>query len=238
MIESDAWPSLWRRHLDKYLSKPARTGFWMDTWFGSKASSFLELGCGSGRDTVYLAEQGHTVVGTDLDAETLAELQRRFEGQGATFQPADAANLEFPDNSFDVVFHNGLWVLFEDDAFITRMLEEQVRVARKYAVIIVHNADNAQLVRSFGRRAEDDALYDIRFFNVDDVRALVEASGVRYKKMGFLKFGGRMDLLYQKKRVKKILPNIFWPVRHRAVPRLYQVEPWEKIERVACVLEL
>ncbi len=238
MINNDAWPSLWRRHLDKYLSKPARTGFWMDTWFGSRASSFLELGCGSGRDSVYLAERGHTVVGTDLDAETLAELQRRFEDKGAPFQPADAANLDFPDNSFDVVFHNGLWVLFDDDQFIHRMLEEQVRVARKYAVIIVHNAENPTLVKSFGKRAEEDELYDIRFFDHESVRAVVEASGVRYKEIEFLKFGGRMDLLYQKKRVKKFVPNVFWPVRHLAVPRLYQMESWDKIERVACVLTL
>ena len=238
MIESDAWPSLWRRHLDKYLSKPARTGFWMETWFGSRATSFLELGCGSGRDSVYLAECGHTVVGTDLDAETLSELQRRFADKGVTFQPADAANLDFPDNCFDVVFHNGLWVLFEDDNLISEMLAEQTRVARKYAVIIVHNAANPTLVKSFEKRAVDDELYDIRFFDQAAVRSVIERSGVRYKKMEFIKFGGRMDLLYQKKVVKRVLPNVFWPVRHVAVPRLYQLEPWEKVERIACVLTL
>ena len=103
MIESEAWPSLWRRHLDTYLAKPPRTGYWVHTWFGRKANSFLELGCGSGRDALYLANKGHRVVGTDLDAETLDELNRRFQKDTLSFRPADAASLDFPDDGFDVV---------------------------------------------------------------------------------------------------------------------------------------
>ena len=238
MIENEAWPSLWRRHLDQYLAKPPRTGFWIDAWFGSRADSFLELGCGSGRDSLYLAQRGHRVVGTDMDAETLSELNRRFEGQGASFRPADATNLDFDKNSFDVVFHNGLWVLFEDDDLIVQMMQEQARVAAKYAVILVHNADNQGLVDQFRRRAKDDQLYDIRFFNQDELRAIVKQAGFSDAQIKMLKFGGRMDLLYKAKRVKRVLPNIFWPVRHRAVPRLYQLEAWPRVERIACVVEL
>ena len=238
MIESSAWPSIWKRHLDGYLKKPARTGFFMDAHFGHVADSFLELGCGSGRDSVYLARQGHNVVGTDLDGETLNELQQRFAHESVAFAPADASALDFPDDSFDVVFHNGLWVLFEDDAFIERLMAEQARVARKYAVILVHNALNPALVERFRKGAETDELYDIRFFTPDDVRRLVESSGVTYKRQYTLKFGGRFDLLYSAKRVKRILPNVVWPVRHAAVPRLYQLESWSRVERVACVVEL
>ena len=82
----------------------------MHAHFGQGASSFLELGCGSGRDALYLAQQGHHVVGSDLDVQTLNELQR-FAQEPVAFVPADAAQL-VPDDAFDVVFHNGLWVLF------------------------------------------------------------------------------------------------------------------------------
>ena len=238
MIENDAWPELWRKHLDQYLAKPPRTGFWMNAHFGRRARSFLELGCGSGRDALYLSGQGHRVVGTDLDAETLEELNRRFGRDGMSFEPADATELQFGEDAFDVVYHNGLWVLFDDDAFIGKLLKEQMRVARRYAVILVHNAENEELVTRFRRRAHEDDLYDIRFFHRTELRSLVEKAGVDPDRIQMLKFGGRWDLLYQAKRVKRIIPNVFWPVRHRAVPHLYRLEDWTRVERIACVIRL
>ena len=238
MIKNEAWPKLWRRHLELYLSKPPRTGFWMNAWFGRRAHSFLELACGSGRDSVYLAQKGHEVMGTDLDAETLQTLSRRFCDERVKFQPADASALDFKDNQFDVVFHNGLWVLLEDDEAILKMLREQVRVARKYAVILVHNAENEDLMNRFQARSKSEELYDIRFFNRGELHGLISRSGIPYKRVRMLKFGGRMDLLYQAKRVKRLVPNVLWPIRHLAVPRLYQLEDWSRVERVACVVEL
>ena len=92
-------------------------------------------------------------------------------------------------------------------------------------------------MEQFHKGAQTDELYDIRFFTPDEVTQIVEASGVKHKRIYTLKFGGRMDLLYSAKRVKRILPNIVWPVRHAAVPRLYQFEAWERVERIACVVE-
>lgn len=237
MIKPGEWAGVWARHLDGYLAKPPRTGLWMQAFFGGKAHSFLELGAGSGRDSLYLADQGHQVVATDQDAETLAILQARFADRGCTFRPADALALDFPDDSFDVVFHNGLWVLFEDDAQIERMLAEQLRVARKYAVIMVHNALNPTLVDSFVRRASADPIFDIRFFTPDGLRALVEGAGVDPARITLRKFGGRFDQLYRRTRIKKVVPNLVWPVRHKAVPWLQQLDPWSKVERVACIIE-
>ncbi len=238
MIKNDAWPELWRRHLDQYLAKPPRTGFWMQAHFGRKANSFLELGCGSGRDALYLASRGHQVVGTDLDAETLGELNRRFGREGMSFEPADANALQFDDDTFDVVYHNGLWVLFDDDHFIGELLTEQTRVASRYAVILVHNAENEELVSRFRRRAQEDDLYDIRFFTRQELQGLVEQAGYSADRIQMLKFGGRWDLLYRAKRVKKVIPNVLWPVRQHAVPHLYSLEDWSRVERIACVIRL
>ena len=117
-------------------------------------------------------------------------------------------------------------------------LREQARVASRYAVILVHNALNETLHNRFRRRAEDDELYDIRFFTPDEVVDLVKRSGVPHKKIELLKFGGRFDSLYARKWVKRVVPNVVWPMRFWAVPRLYRLEPWSKIERIACVVEL
>ena len=50
------------------------------------------------------------------------------------------------------------------------------------AVILVHNALNPTLVRSFRRKAKDDEIYDIRFFTPDEVVELVQASGISYRR--------------------------------------------------------
>ena len=239
MIDNELWPNLWRKYLDQYLSKPPRTGYWVDAHFGGNASSFLELGCGSGRDAMYLAKRGHRVVGSDLDDVTLTELQTRFSNETLRFCMQDASNLTFDDNSFDVVYHNGLWVLFEEDELIISMLKEQLRVASKYAVILVHNQENHALRRQFKKRADaGDQLYDIRFFTRRSLVDLIESSGLTYRSLKLMKFGGRFDAFYQKTAIKKVIPNVVWPVRKRLVPRLYQAESWARTERVACVLEL
>ena len=238
MIDEAAWPSIWKRHLDAYLQKPPRTGLWVDAQFRGKARKVLELGCGSGRDCLYLADRGFRPTATDLDGETLAELARRFPDRGVDFRPANAGELPFEDNAFELVFHNGLWVLFRDDETILNLYREQARVAARYAVILVHNALNVTLHRRFQRRAEKDELYDIRFFTPDEVVGLVERSGVPAKKIELRKFGSRLDSLYTRKRIKRVIPNVVWPARFWTVPRLYRLEPWSKVERIACVVEL
>ncbi|MEE2757289.1 MAG: class I SAM-dependent methyltransferase [Myxococcota bacterium] len=239
MINNELWPNLWRQYLDQYLSKPPRTGFWVDAHFGGKANSFLELGCGSGRDAMYLAQRGHSVVGSDLDDVTLMELETRFGSETLNFSVQDASNLTFDTDSFDVVYHNGLWVLFEDDDVIISMLKEQIRVASKYAIILVHNQENLALRRQFQKRADGgDQLYDIRFFNRTSLTDLIESSGLEYRSLKLMKFGGRFDAFYRKTPIKRVIPNVLWPLRKQLVPHLYQAESWTRTERLACVLEL
>jgi len=42
----------------------------------------VDLGCGEGRDSVFLAEQGHEVVGVDLSLEGLKKAQHLAERRG------------------------------------------------------------------------------------------------------------------------------------------------------------
>ncbi len=54
----------------------------------------LDLGCGTGRVALHLARRGHPVVGLDLDAELLAELDRRGEGLPLRTVHADARDFD------------------------------------------------------------------------------------------------------------------------------------------------
>jgi SAM-dependent methyltransferase len=89
----------------------------------------LELGAGSGVDSVMLARRGARVTATDI-ADASAELiQRRFVANGVTngrvmVMPAEV--LDLPDESFDRVFSRG--VLHHAD--VARAAPEIARVLR------------------------------------------------------------------------------------------------------------
>jgi ubiquinone/menaquinone biosynthesis C-methylase UbiE len=77
---------------------------------GARGLKVLEIGCGLGTDGAQFAEAGADYTGVDL-AEASVELARkRFElfGLPGTFKTADAENLSFEDESFDLVYSHGV----------------------------------------------------------------------------------------------------------------------------------
>ncbi|MEA3351919.1 MAG: class I SAM-dependent methyltransferase [Chloroflexota bacterium] len=54
--------------------------FWLD-WAEQQGSPILELGCGTGRVLLPLAQAGHAIVGVDHDSSMLAFLQKQAENQ-------------------------------------------------------------------------------------------------------------------------------------------------------------
>jgi len=96
----------------------------------------LEVGAGSGRDAVTLAAAGATVLTLDYVAGSL-DLTRKAAGSaGATVSPVngDALCKPFPDNSFDLVFHQGLLEHFRDPL---PLLREDLRVLRPGGFLLV-----------------------------------------------------------------------------------------------------
>ena len=58
-------------------------------------SSIVEFGCGNGRDSIYLANQGFHVFATDLSAETIRKNQKiSLSGKSLEFVSVDATNIE------------------------------------------------------------------------------------------------------------------------------------------------
>lgn len=91
----------------------------------------LDIGCGIGRHSLYLAEQGFTVTGVDLSARGL-NIAREAAAESdlsIDFQHAGFTELPFPDRRFDmalawnVIYHG-------DDAIVRQALDEVRRVVR------------------------------------------------------------------------------------------------------------
>lgn len=70
----------------------------------------LEIGVGMGADYLEWLKAGARATGVDLSATSLERARRRCELAGFTpdLRPADAEQLPFPDNTFDVVYSYGV----------------------------------------------------------------------------------------------------------------------------------
>ncbi|MFN3346111.1 MAG: class I SAM-dependent methyltransferase, partial [Chloroherpetonaceae bacterium] len=75
-----------------------------------RGKTLLEIGCGLGTDSLQFARNGAIVTGVDLTEESVALAKKRFDlyDINGTFRTADAENLPFADNSFDVVYSFGV----------------------------------------------------------------------------------------------------------------------------------
>jgi len=96
----------------------------------------LEVGAGSGRDSVRLAAAGAVAVILDYSLPSLETARRVAEREGARVLliRADALRLPFRDGAFDVVFHQGLLEHFRDPR---PLLRENVRVLAPDALLLI-----------------------------------------------------------------------------------------------------
>ena len=71
-----------------------------------RGRKILELGCGAGEASVYFAKQGAEVTATDLSAGMLEVVQKVAAKHGVkvSIKQAVSSRLDFPDNSFDIVY--------------------------------------------------------------------------------------------------------------------------------------
>jgi len=69
----------------------------------------LELGCGHGRNAIYLAAQGWTVDAVDFSAEALEWAAERAEHAGVevAFQRASIFDADIPAGAYDLVYDSG-----------------------------------------------------------------------------------------------------------------------------------
>jgi len=96
----------------------------------------LEVGAGSGRDSVALAKAGAAVVVLDYAESSLQTARRVAEAAGCEVLPvcADATRMPFREECMDIVFHQGLMEHFRDPS---PLLAENRRVLKRGGHLLV-----------------------------------------------------------------------------------------------------
>lgn len=105
-----------------------------------KGKSILEVGCGAGIDLVHFAAGGARVTGVDLSKTAIDLACRNFEqhGYNVDLQVMNGESMQFPDNTFDVVYAHGVLQYTADPA---KMIAEIHRVLKPggETIVMVYN---------------------------------------------------------------------------------------------------
>lgn len=67
-----------------------------------EGAKILDVATGTGKQAFAFAEKGYETVGIDLSNAMLNVAKKKSKFKNARFEVADATNLPFEDNSFDV----------------------------------------------------------------------------------------------------------------------------------------
>ena len=116
----------------------------------------LEVGCGLGTDGAQFAKAGADYTGIDLTEAAVGLARRRFElfNLPGTFRVADAEKLDFPDNSFDLVYSHGVLHHTPNTAGAIRELHRVLRPGGRALVMLYHrDSYNYRVNISILRRA-------------------------------------------------------------------------------------
>ena len=132
------WSRFWRERaeIDEVYPTAGRVVEQMAAEGPVRGKIVLEVGAGSGRDSVGLAEQGAVSVMLDYSMASLQVAREVAERSGVAplLVRADALRMPFRDGTFDAVFHQGLLEHFHNPL---DLLRENARVLKRGGILLV-----------------------------------------------------------------------------------------------------
>ncbi len=175
---------------------------------GDNPCRVLDIGCGGGFLTNYLATLGHWVTGLDEAADSL-EVAARHDGSGAvTYERGDALNLPYDDASFDVVCAMDFLEHVEDPE---RVVSEAARVLKPSGLFFFHTFNRNWLawlviikgVEWFVKNTPEHLHVLHLFLKPEELRAMCQRQGLEPRQLlgSRPKFSGAFFRLLLKREV-------------------------------------
>jgi len=134
----------------------------------------VELGCGSGTNAVFLAEQGFDVTALDVSPTAIAMAKRRADDANVPVQllVADLADLQLDLPTFDLIFDRGCFhcVRKVDLAGFRQTLKRLSRPGTKY-LLLTGNANEQNEDQGPPRLSEQEIRADLEdLFEIEWIR--------------------------------------------------------------------
>ena len=126
----------------------------------------LDCACGEGYGSRLLADRARSVVGVDVDPEAIAHARRRYAADALEFVEADALDLPFDDDRFDVVVS---FETLEHLAGHDELLAGFRRVLRPDGVLLLSSPDK----RTYSDLTGYDNEFHVRELYRDEFEALL-----------------------------------------------------------------
>lgn len=146
-------------------------------------SKILDVCTGTGKQAFAFAKKGYEVIGIDLSEAMLRVANKKNKFSNVKFEVADATNLRFENNSFDVscvsfALHDMPLTIRE------KALQEMVRVTKKNGMIVI--IDYALPENKIGRFLiyRFVSLYEGEYYSKfikSDLEALLRKTGIEIK---------------------------------------------------------
>lgn len=184
---SKAWD--WSRNTDRQWLVPCvEAAYLAERWSGKGFSKFLDLGCGLGRHSVYMAGKGFEVSAVDLSREGVEHLEGWTARERLSIKTAvcDMHSLPFEEGAFDCVMAYNVIYHTDTKGFISS-LAEIARVMRARGELFLtliskntygfRNADRRKMLDpNTLLRDEEETGKDIPHFHVgiEDISRLFE----------------------------------------------------------------
>jgi SAM-dependent methyltransferase len=178
------WQHTYRTHPHMYGRRPSSAAVHAVAAFrAAGAEDVLELGAGHGRDALWFAHEGFTVLATDFSPTGLEQLRSTARSQGLAERITTVVHdvrepLPLPDSSVDAVFAHMLLCMALSTEEIHALVSEVGRVLRPGGVLVYTVRHTGDAHYGAGTAHGDDIFehggFAVHFFSRDLVESLAD----------------------------------------------------------------
>ncbi len=151
----------------------------ISTLWGQHFGSIVETGCGTGKNTGFLAQVGDTVTALDFSAGMLARAQEKVQAANVTFVETDLTQVwPVGDRSTDLVVCNLVLEHIENLHFHFAEAARVLLPGGRCFVCELHPFRQYQGTQATFQRADGAILIDAYVHHISDFLGAAEASGL------------------------------------------------------------
>lgn len=155
--QQDEWDKKWSK-ITKLLTETEYAKEALQYLKDKKCRTFLDLGCGDGKDSVFFAQNGYDVIAIDFSSASLNLLKERLKNlsiDNLKYVKQDIANLDLKSESFDVIYAN-LSLHYFDDKTTSVIFDNLYNILKNGGYLFVRCKSTDDFLYGKGEELEKD----------------------------------------------------------------------------------